>query len=138
MAEHDDLEMGISSRRGNPFDEADGGHDPFLDDNPRAFEDMLGDFDSESANDDFLDSEFDEDDFVSDQFDSEDIANGFLDDEDEFDYQPTPPGAFLRACERELQRKPVLDANLDGESSMVQDQVNANYVGRDRGPSYAL
>lgn len=138
MAEHDDLEMGYGSRRGNPFGEADSGHDSFLDDNPRAFDEMLDDFDSESANDDFLDSEFEEDDFVSDQFDSEDIANGYLDDDDEFEYRTTPPGAFLRACERELQRKPVLDPNSNSESSMVQDQVNANYVGRDRGPSYAL
>ncbi|MFK7916361.1 MAG: hypothetical protein AB8B93_20780, partial [Pseudomonadales bacterium] len=137
-AEHDDLEMGFGSHRSNPFDEANGGHDPFLDDNPRAFDDVLDDFTSESANDDFLDGDFDEDDFVNERFDSEDIANGYLDEDDEFEYQSTPPGAFMRACERELQRKPHADSNLDQQSSMVQDQTNANYVGRDRGPSYAL
>ena len=137
MAEHDDLEMGYGSQRSNPFDEAEGGHDAFLDDNPRTFDDVLGDFTSESANDDFLDSEFDDDEFVNDSFDAEDIANGYLDD-DEFEYQSTPPGAFLRACERELQRKPTLDPQSDINSSMVQESANSSYVGRDRGPSYAL
>lgn len=136
MAEHDDLEMGFGAPRSNPFDEGD----HFLDDNPRAFDEMMGDFTSESANDDYLHDNFDDDDFINDAFDPDDIANGYLDEDDELEYHSTPPGAFLRACERELQRKPSADNASDSQlsQSMVQDQANAAYVGRDRGPSYTL
>lgn len=134
MAEHDDLETGYGAKPRYPFDELEDGLENLFEDNPRAFDDVLDDFASESANDDFIGDAFDEDDYLNEDFDSDDLANGYLDDDDEFEYRSTPPGAFYRACQRELHRKP----GTESDTSMVQDQASTAYTGRDRGPSYAL
>ena len=136
MAEHDDLEAGYGTRTRRRFDELEDGLENLFEDNPRAFDEVLDDFASESANDDFIDGDFEDHDYLDDDFDSHDLTDSYGSDDldDDFEYRSTPPGAFYRACQRELRRKP----STETDTSMVQDQATAAYTGRDRGPSYSL
>ncbi len=124
MAEQDDLEYEYSA--------APNRHSQGLDDG--LFEEDQGNLDDyldESANDDYLDDDFDEDDFISDGYD--DFGDSFI-DEEELGYRSTPPGAFYRACARQLQHGPRHDHHSeDNPTGSVRSGIT-----QDRGPSYML
>ncbi len=127
MAEQDDLEFGYSNPRRGPAQGLDHG---LFEDEPSNLDDYLDDYSSESANDDYLE-DFDEDSFVSDGYD--DFGDSFIDDDD-LEYLSTPPGAFYKACARQLRHGPRFDED-SGDQGSTGSRPGMT---QDRGPSYML
>ncbi|MEM1229377.1 MAG: hypothetical protein AAGI15_02485 [Pseudomonadota bacterium] len=141
MAEHDDMDFDFERSRSFPLSDAERAfEDDYFSSGASAYDDdadlfdLLGD---EAANDD----ERPEASFVARA--SQDAANDgdlSLPFDDDFDDEPlwedTPPDAFFRACQRQLEKGPQGDVHDDSPRTPAQAVLRAG--GRDRGPSYLL
>lgn len=128
MAEQDDLEYEYGATRNK---HSQGLDDGLFEEDQGKLDDYLDEFSDESANDDYLDDDFDEDDFISDGYD--DFGDSFI-DEEELGYRSTPPGAFYRACARQLRHGPRHDHHSeDNATGTARSDIT-----QDRGPSYML
>ncbi len=141
MAEHDDMDFDFDRSRSFPLSDAERAfEDDYFPSGASAYEDdndlfdLLGD---EAANDD------EQPDTVFDAQALHNAANGSDPDaafdadlEDEPLWEDTPPDAFFRACQRQLEKGPQGDVHEDTPRTPAQAVLRAG--GRDRGPSYLL
>lgn len=128
MAEHDDMDLEFGNARRYGSVDADG-DDDFYGARTGFFEaddeDLFEVLSDDAANDDLLD----------DGVLSADAMGAFEASNEEPSWEPTPPDAFLKACQRQLQKGPQGDSADDYARTPTQAVLR---TGRDRGPSYLL